>query len=91
MVVSCDQQIRGWNYTCNSLRSKVHRLADHSAQMGLDYQEMDHEQFLAEVPEFAEKEERPISLNVVGLSLSWHHIPTIQGQKGKENDSERWK
>ncbi|KAH0724827.1 hypothetical protein KY284_000692 [Solanum tuberosum] len=54
MVASCDQQIRGWNQTCNSLRSKVRRLADRTAQMGLDYQEMNHEQFLAEVPEFAE-------------------------------------
>ncbi|KAH0742539.1 hypothetical protein KY290_015737 [Solanum tuberosum] len=54
MVASRDQQIRGWNQTCNSLRSKVRRLADRTAQMGLDYQEMNHEQFLAEVPEFAE-------------------------------------
>ncbi|KAH0637875.1 hypothetical protein KY289_037790 [Solanum tuberosum] len=54
MVASHDQQIRGWNQTCNSLRSKVRRLADRTAQMGLDYEEMNHEQFLAEVPEFAE-------------------------------------
>ncbi|KAG5614235.1 hypothetical protein H5410_014059 [Solanum commersonii] len=54
MVASRDQQIRGWNQTCKSLRSKVRRLADRTAQMGLDYQEMNHEQFLAEVPEFAE-------------------------------------
>ncbi|KAG5631434.1 hypothetical protein H5410_003151 [Solanum commersonii] len=53
MVVSRDQHIRGWNQTCNSLRSKVRRLADRTAQMGLDYQETNHEQFLAEVPEFA--------------------------------------
>ncbi|KAH0712526.1 hypothetical protein KY289_008485 [Solanum tuberosum] len=54
MVASRDQQIRGWNQTCNSLRSKVRCLADRTAQMGLDYQEMNHEQFLVEVPEFAE-------------------------------------
>ncbi|KAH0639554.1 hypothetical protein KY290_036821 [Solanum tuberosum] len=54
MVASRDQQIRGWNQTCNSLRSKVRRLADRTAQMGLDYEEMNHEQFLVEVPEFAE-------------------------------------
>ncbi|KAH0773912.1 hypothetical protein KY290_011049 [Solanum tuberosum] len=54
MVASRDQQIRRWNQTCNSLRSKVRRLADRTAQMGLDYREMNHEQFLAEVPEFAE-------------------------------------
>ncbi|KAH0682854.1 hypothetical protein KY290_021455 [Solanum tuberosum] len=46
--------IRGWNQTCNSLQSKLHRLADRTAQMGLDYQEINYEQFLAEVPEFAE-------------------------------------
>ncbi|KAH0689561.1 hypothetical protein KY290_017751 [Solanum tuberosum] len=49
IMASRDQQIRGWNQTCNSLRSKVRRLADRTAQMGLDYQEMNHEQFLAEV------------------------------------------
>ncbi|KAG5572703.1 hypothetical protein H5410_062469 [Solanum commersonii] len=54
MVASLDQQIREWNQTCKSLRSKVRRLADRTAQMGLDYQEMNHEQFLAEVPELAE-------------------------------------
>ncbi|KAH0694037.1 hypothetical protein KY285_021134 [Solanum tuberosum] len=54
MVAPRDQQIRGWNQTCNSLRSKVHRLADRATQMGLDYQEINHEQFLAEVPEFIE-------------------------------------
>ncbi|KAH0746419.1 hypothetical protein KY285_008076 [Solanum tuberosum] len=32
----------------------VYRLADCAAQMGLDYQEMNHERFLAEVPKFAE-------------------------------------
>ncbi|KAH0697920.1 hypothetical protein KY290_015713 [Solanum tuberosum] len=37
MVVSRDQQIRGWNQSCNSLRSKVHCLADRTAQMGLHY------------------------------------------------------
>ncbi|KAK4716412.1 hypothetical protein R3W88_014750 [Solanum pinnatisectum] len=54
MVASRDQQIRRWNQTCNLLLSKVHRLADPAAQMGLDYQEMNHEQFLVKVSEFTE-------------------------------------
>ncbi|KAK4733625.1 hypothetical protein R3W88_007886 [Solanum pinnatisectum] len=54
MVASRDQHVRGRNQTCNSLSSKVRRLAYRTTQIGLDYQEMNHEQFLAEVPEFAE-------------------------------------
>ncbi|KAG5590509.1 hypothetical protein H5410_041023 [Solanum commersonii] len=47
LAVSQQQQLR----TCDQ---KIRHLADRTAQMDLDYQEMNHEQFLAEVPEFAE-------------------------------------
>ena len=70
MVDFQDRQAQKWDQAFSSLRGKVCRVVQGTARMGLDYQQLDCEDFLAKVPAFAQR--LTTSLEDIYLSLGGH-------------------
>ncbi|PHT53997.1 hypothetical protein CQW23_08459 [Capsicum baccatum] len=70
MVDLRDRQAQEWDQAFSSLRGKVHRVAQDTARIGLDYQQLDCDDFLAQVPAFAQR--LTASLEDIYLSLGGH-------------------
>lgn len=71
MIDSQDQLAQEWHQAFSLLRGKVRRVAQDTARMGLDYQQLNHEDFFSTSTSFCPASHHFIGGHILGFRRSY--------------------